>query len=471
MKENNASDFTPSLSTHTEYSLISNKNNLFPTSLVHFFVNLAESPRALAKCETKFNDKIEFMEIVVPPVGESISEVTVGEWVKKNGAYVEKDDVVCELESDKASFEVIAEENGILNVKVNEGETASVGAVIANITPSDPPKNQVSESTPSENGQSSSEPSAEPSAELNESVSAPHAQGYPSAAAAKILREKGVSPTEIEGTGIGGRITKEDAQQVPTASETPQKEKTTTQTTPAPTPSESRSEERQEMSNLRKTIAKRLVSVKNETAMLTTFNEVDMQAVMNLRKAYKESFKEKYDVNLGFMSFFTKAVCLALKEWPAVNAKIDRESIVYHHYCDISIAVSTPKGLVVPVVRNAERLSFQQVEAEILRLALKARDGKLSIEEMTGGTFTITNGGIFGSLLSTPIINAPQSAILGMHNIVPRAVVRNNEIVVRPMMYLALSYDHRIVDGKESVSFLVRVKEYLEDPSRILLGV
>jgi 2-oxoglutarate dehydrogenase E2 component (dihydrolipoamide succinyltransferase) len=277
----------------------------------------------------------------------------------------------------------------------------------------------------------------------------------------------------VQGNGIGGRITKEDAQkaQPAPAGKAPEAKSQSAQTPAVIVSGGARNIRKDKMTSLRKTIAKRLVAVKNETAMLTTFNEVDMKPIMELRSKYKDQFKEKYGVGLGFMSFFTKAVCAALKEFPAVNASVDGDEIVYHDYCDVSIAVSTPRGLVVPVIRNAESLSFNQIESEVVRLATKGRDGKLSIEEMTGGTFSITNGGVFGSMLSTPILNPPQSAILGMHNIVERPVVKNGEIVVRPIMYLALSYDHRIVDGRESVSFLVRVKEMLEDPGRLILGV
>jgi 2-oxoglutarate dehydrogenase E2 component (dihydrolipoamide succinyltransferase) len=295
-----------------------------------------------------------------------------------------------------------------------------------------------------------------------------YASGHPSPAAAKILDEKGIPTAQVSGSGPGGRITKEDANKAQASSP---KAETKSAAASAPVVPGSRNARKEKMTSLRKTIAKRLVAVKNETAMLTTFNEVDMKPVMDLRSKYKEKFKEKYGVGLGFMSFFTKAVCIALKEWPAVNAQISGEEIVYHEYADISVAVSTPRGLVVPVIRNAESMSFDQIEKEIGRLASRGRDGKLSIEEMTGGTFTITNGGVFGSMLSTPIINAPQSAILGMHNIVQRPVAIDGQVVVRPIMYLALSYDHRIVDGRESVSFLVRVKELLEDPGRLILEI
>jgi 2-oxoglutarate dehydrogenase E2 component (dihydrolipoamide succinyltransferase) len=302
------------------------------------------------------------------------------------------------------------------------------------------------------------------------STSYNYAEAHPSPAARKILDEKGIKPSEIKGTGVDGRITKEDALKAEKKKESVKgKDDKPAQITPEF--SGERSERREKMTTLRKTISRRLVAVKNQTAMLTTFNEVNMKPIMDIRSKYKEQFKEKFEVGLGFMSFFTKACCVALQEWPSVNAQIDGEEIVYSEFCDISIAVSAPKGLVVPVVRNAESMSFQQIEKEILTLATKAREGKLSIEEMQGGTFTITNGGVFGSMMSTPIINAPQSAILGMHNIVQRPVAENGEVIIRPMMYIALSYDHRIIDGRESVSFLVRVKELLEDPTRLLLEI
>jgi 2-oxoglutarate dehydrogenase E2 component (dihydrolipoamide succinyltransferase) len=320
-------------------------------------------------------------------------------------------------------------------------------------------------------------PSAAPAAPVAAAVSTTenYATGHASPAASKILAEKGIEATTLSGTGKDGRVTKEDAlaASAPAASPAPA-------TTPSPAVSAApvvaavsgaRAVRREKMSSLRKTVSRRLVAVKNETAMLTTFNEVNMKPIMDLRSKFKDQFKEKHGVGLGFMSFFTKAVCVALKEWPAVNAQIDGNEMVFHDFCDISVAVSAPKGLVVPVIRNAENLSFEQIEKEIVRLAGKARDNKLSIEEMTGGTFTITNGGVFGSMMSTPIINAPQSAILGMHNIVERPIAENGQVVIRPMMYLALSYDHRIIDGRESVSFLVRVKQLLEDPTRLMFGV
>jgi 2-oxoglutarate dehydrogenase E2 component (dihydrolipoamide succinyltransferase) len=400
------------------------------------------------------------IDMKIPEVGESISEVTISTWLKKDGDAVEMDEVIAEIDSDKATFELTAEARGILKIQAKENETLAVGKLVCQIEELEAIA-QAAE--PSEVTDQSQEQTSTP----DQSTPDGYAAGHPSPAAAKILAEKGLEPTGIKGSGIDGRVTKDDAVKA-------QKEEgIKIETTPAPeaTIPGARGERREKMSTLRKTISRRLVSVKNETAMLTTFNEVNMEPIMSIRKKYKESFKEKYDVNLGFMSFFVKACCLALQEWPSVNAKIDGEEVLYHDYCDVSIAVSTPKGLVVPVIRNAESRSFDNIEKEIVELATKARDGKLSIEEMQGGTFTITNGGVFGSMLSTPIINAPQSAILGMHNIVQRPVAENGEVVIRPVMYIALSYDHRIIDGRESVSFLVRVKELLEDPTRLLLGI
>ncbi|HAA22634.1 MAG TPA: dihydrolipoamide succinyltransferase [Cytophagales bacterium] len=412
----------------------------------------------------------EVIEMHVPNVGESITEVTIAEWFKETGEVVHQDEVIAEIESDKATFELPADATGKLEVIAEAGQTLDIGALLCKI--------QVMTGVDADGGAASGDSLAEPSAP---SAAAPagdatYATGHPSPAAGKILAEKGVNPASVQGTGRDGRITKEDAQRAQKPTPTPPAASKPASSAPAaeaPAPVGERNERRERMSNLRKTIARRLVSVKNETAMLTTFNEIDMKPMMDLRKKYKEQFKEKYEVGLGFMSFFTKAVAMAASEWPAVNGRIDEEAgeIIYHDYCDVSIAVSTPKGLVVPVIRNAEQLSFAGVEKEVIRLATRARDGKLTIDEMTGGTFTITNGGVFGSMLSTPIINAPQSAILGMHNIVQRPVAINGEVVIRPIMYVALSYDHRIVDGKESVSFLYRVKELIEDPGRLLLGV
>ena len=409
-------------------------------------------------------------EMKIPPVGESITEVTVAKWLKPDGAQVARDEVIAELESDKATFELPAESAGTLRHAVEEGQTIAIGTVVARIEggsgANSAPTTSVPAATPATT-------SAAPAA----SGPPTYATGTPSPAAGKILGEKGISPADVAGTGRDGRITKEDAlgaQARPAApapaAPTPAAQ-TSNQQPATSNETGSRNQRRERMSNLRKTVARRLVTVKNETAMLTTFNEVNMQAIMDLRTQFKEKFKEKNGVGLGFMSFFIKAVCVALREWPAVNAQIDGTDIVYNDFCDISIAVSAPKGLVVPVIRNAETLSFEGIEKEVVRLATLARDNKLTIEQMTGGTFTLTNGGVFGSMMSTPIINAPQSAILGMHNIIQRPVAENGQVVIRPMMYLALSYDHRIIDGRESVSFLVRVKELLEDPSRLLLGV
>ena len=402
------------------------------------------------------------LEVKVPAVGESITEVTVSVWNKKSGDSVKLDEVICELESDKATFELPAEASGVLEIVAESGSVVGIGGLLAKITV----------------GAVAAAPVAAPAA-VAPAASAPvvaadssYATGHPSPAAAKILDEKGIAANAVAGSGVGGRITKEDAQNaVPGAQAAPSVVAPSLAAAVSNGPSDARGVRREKMSSLRKTVARRLVAVKNETAMLTTFNEVDMKPVMDLRSKYKDKFKEKHGVGLGFMSFFTKAVCVALKEFPSVNAKIDGEEMIFHDYCDISIAVSAPKGLVVPVIRSAEHLSLAGIESEVVRLAVKARDNKLSLEEMSGGTFTITNGGVFGSMLSTPIINAPQVAILGMHNIVERAVVVDGQIVVRPIMYLALSYDHRIIDGKESVSFLVRVKQLLEDPARLLLDI
>jgi len=410
------------------------------------------------------------INVTVPTVGESITEVTIAQWLMDDGASVNEGDLICEIESDKASFELPAETNGVLKRLAAEGDVVNIGDTIASITPgaggvASTPASAATSATPQE-----------PSAPATNGSAAAGVRVSP--VAANILAEAGINPGTVQGSGPGGKILKEDAIKArdnkssapANPSPAPAAAPAPAQTTP-PTSGPDRSEKRERMSSLRKTIAKRLVEVKNQTAMLTTFNEVDMSGIMETRSKYKDMFKEKHGIKLGFMSLFTRAVCIAASEWPSVNGKIEDNHIVHHNYCDISIAVSSPRGLVVPVVRNADKLSLAEIEKEIMDLAIKARDGKLTIEEMTGGTFTITNGGVFGSLMSTPIINAPQSAILGMHKIEQRPVVVNGEIVARPMMYLALSYDHRIVDGKESVSFLVRVKELLEDPARMLLEV
>ncbi len=398
----------------------------------------------------------------IPAVGESITEVTLSKWIKNNGDYVQMDEIIAELESDKATFELTAEKAGVLITKAAEGDTIAIGSVVCAIDDSA----KAPASAPA-----AVKPEAAPAKETPAVKAAPvastenYATGHPSPAAAKILAEKGLEAQAVKGSGKDGRITKEDAQAANISSPKPTAESTVANTVGA------RIKRAEKMSSLRKTVAKRLVAVKNETAMLTTFNEVDMQPIMDIRAKYKDKFKEKHGVGLGFMSFFTKAVCEALQEFPAVNAQINGDEIIFHQYADISIAVSAPKGLVVPIIKNAESLSLAGIEKAVVELATKARENKLTLEEMTGGTFTITNGGVFGSMMSTPIINAPQSAILGMHNIVERPVAINGQVVIRPMMYVALSYDHRIIDGRESVGFLVRVKQLLEDPQRMLLGV
>jgi 2-oxoglutarate dehydrogenase E2 component (dihydrolipoamide succinyltransferase) len=402
------------------------------------------------------------IEMKIPAVGESITEVTLSKWIKNNGDYVQMDEIIAELESDKATFELTAEKAGVLITKASEGDTIAIGSVVCAIDDKAAAPVSAAKSTPAvEKVVITSTPVSETKKSNNEAT---YASGHPSPAAAKILSEKGIDVQAVKGSGIDGRITKEDAQAANTAAP---KSSVTNTVTPVGT----RAMRAEKMSSLRKTVAKRLVAVKNETAMLTTFNEVDMQAIMDIRAKYKDKFKEKYGVGLGFMSFFTKAVCEALQAFPAVNAQINGEEIIYHNYADISIAVSAPKGLVVPIIKNAESLTLAGIEKAVAELAIKARENKLTLEEMTGGTFTITNGGVFGSMMSTPIINAPQSAILGMHNIVERPVAINGQVVIRPMMYVALSYDHRIIDGRESVGFLVRVKQLLEDPERMLLGV
>ncbi|TFF35021.1 2-oxoglutarate dehydrogenase complex dihydrolipoyllysine-residue succinyltransferase [Mucilaginibacter psychrotolerans] len=408
------------------------------------------------------------LEIKVPTVGESITEVTLSRWMKKDGDAVEMDEAIAELESDKATFELTAEKAGTLKTIAKEGDTLAIGAVVCVIEGGGISGGKAAVVTPAVADAVNESPQTAPSKGTT------YASGTPSPAAAKILAEKGVDTASVNGTGVDGRITKGDAlsAQKPAAATPAPAAKPAAAPAAAPSgPVGPRSDRREKMSSLRKTVARRLVAVKNETAMLTTFNEVDMSPIMELRGKYKDKFKEKHGVGLGFMSFFTKAVTEALKEWPAVNARIDGEEIVYSNFADISIAVSAPKGLVVPVIRNAESLSLAEIEKAIVVLAGKARESKLTIDEMTGGTFTITNGGVFGSMMSTPIINSPQSAILGMHNIIERPVAVNGQVVIRPMMYLALSYDHRIIDGRESVSFLVRVKQLLEDPTRLLLGV
>ena len=395
------------------------------------------------------------LEMKVPSPGESITEVEIAEWLVEDGDYVEKDQAIAEVDSDKATLELPAEESGIITLKAEEGDAVAVGEVVCLIdTSAEKPEGGATEAPAEAKKEDTSSQKETPKAEAPKTTS--YATGTPSPAAKKILDEKGISSSEVDGTGRDGRITKEDAvKAVPSMG--------------SPTGG-NRGESRSKLSMLRRKVAERLVAAKNETAMLTTFNEVDMSPIFDLRKQYKEQFKEKHGVGLGFMSFFTLACVRALQEYPAVNSMIDGKEMISYDFCDISIAVSGPKGLMVPVIRNAENLTFRGVESEVKRLAIRARDGQITVDEMTGGTFTISNGGVFGSMLSTPIINPPQSAILGMHNIVERPIVRNGEIVVAPIMFVALSYDHRIIDGRESVGFLVAVKEALENPTELLMG-
>lgn len=405
------------------------------------------------------------VDIKVPTVGESISEVTLLKWVKNDGEYVERDEVIAELESEKATFEVNAEQAGALKTSAKEGDTLKIGDVLASIDDSvSKPANAAAKTeTPAAKSETVEQKAASPEKAV---ATQPTGEGKgqnadvkASPVASAIIADKKVDPKTVTPSGYQGKILKDDV--------------LAALTNPGRTPGRepfSRNEKRDKMSNLRKTVSRRLVEAKNTTAMLTTFNEVNMQPIMDIRTKYKDKFKEVHGTNLGFMSFFTKACCYALQEWKAVNAYIDGEEIVYHDYCDISIAVSAPKGLVVPVIRNAESLSMAEIEKKVVELATKAKDSKLTIEEMQGGTFTITNGGVFGSLMSTPIINIPQSAILGMHKIEERPIAEKGQVVIKPMMYVALSYDHRIIDGRESVSFLVRVKELLENPELLLFG-
>ena len=388
------------------------------------------------------------LEMKVPSPGESISEVEIAEWLVSDGDYVEKDQTIAEVDSDKATLELPAEESGIITLKAEEGDAIAVGAVVCHIdTAAAKPAGQEAKPAPAKATVTQAAATPAP-AQTN------HATGTASPAARKIIAEKGIDTAAITGTGRDGRITKEDAiNAVPSMG----------------TSAGDRPTSRKKMSMLRRKVAERLVAAKNETAMLTTFNEVNMSPIFALRAEYKEAFKAKHEVGLGFMSFFTKAVVRALKEFPDVNSMIDGNEQILHDYCDISVAVSGPKGLMVPVVRNAEAMSFKGVETEIKRLAIRARDGQISVDEMTGGTFTISNGGVFGSMLSTPIINPPQSAILGMHNILQRPIAVDGKVEIHPMMYVALSYDHRIIDGRESVGFLVAVKEALEDPVALLM--
>ncbi|PZF74990.1 2-oxoglutarate dehydrogenase complex dihydrolipoyllysine-residue succinyltransferase [Taibaiella soli] len=399
------------------------------------------------------------IDIKVPTVGESISEVTLVKWLKKDGEWVDRDELICELESEKATFELNAEQAGILHIVAEEGATLNIGDLACQIdeTAARPEGAAPKAEAPKAEAKPAAAPAA-PKAEAPKAA-APASDVKATPVAQAIMADKQVKPADVKGSGSMGRIMKNDVLE---ALQNPGRK--------GGAEAFSREDKREKMSNLRKTVSRRLVEAKNTTAMLTTFNEVDMGRIMEVRKQYKDVFKEMHGVNLGFMSFFTKACCIALEEWPAVNAYIDGDNLVYHQYCDISIAVSAPKGLVVPVIRNAESLSMAEIEGKVGELAKKARENKLTIEEMTGGTFTITNGGVFGSLMSTPIINIPQSAILGMHKIQDRPMAVNGKVEIRPMMYIALSYDHRIIDGRESVSFLVRVKELLEQPELLLFG-
>jgi 2-oxoglutarate dehydrogenase E2 component (dihydrolipoamide succinyltransferase) len=402
------------------------------------------------------------IEMKVPSPGESITEVQISRWIKKDGDYVEKDEEICEIDSDKATLTLNAEASGILKTIAKEGDTISVGQPVCTIdtdakNPASAEKKADAKPASEKGKEAKSAPVAvkETAKENITAANDSYAKGVPSVAAEKLMRERNISQAQVTPTGKGGRITKADV------IDPVSKNGNTTS-------SGERTERREKMTMLRKRVSERLVAVKQETAMLTTFNEVDMSAIMNIRKQHKDTFKEKYGVGLGFMSFFTKAVCEALKSFPAVNARIEGDEIVYHNYCDVGIAVSAPKGLMVPVIRSAENLSMAEIENVVIELAGKARESKLSIEEMSGGTFTITNGGVFGSMLSTPIINPPQSAILGMHNIVERPVAINGKVEIRPVMYVALSYDHRIIDGRESVSFLMKVKQMLEEPVKMM---
>ncbi|MFM1808450.1 MAG: hypothetical protein RLZZ242_1175 [Bacteroidota bacterium] len=398
------------------------------------------------------------LEMKVPSPGESITEVEIATWLVKDGDYVEKDQAIAEVDSDKATLELPAEASGIITLKAEEGDAVAVGQVVCHIdtAASAPEGAKTASVAKAESAPAASAPAAE-TIVASASKTETYASGTPSPAAKKLLDEKGLDAQQIKGSGRDGRITKDDVVNAKVAMGSVSQ-------------NANRKETRTKLSMLRRKVAERLVSAKNETAMLTTFNEVDMSAVFELRAKYKDAFKEKHEVGLGFMSFFTLAVIRALKEFPSVNSMIDGKEMISYDFCDISIAVSGPKGLMVPVIRNAEQLTFSGVENEVKRLALRARDGLITVDEMTGGTFTISNGGVFGSMLSTPIINPPQSAILGMHNIVERPIVKNKEIAIAPVMYLALSYDHRIIDGRESVGFLVAVKEAIENPIELLMN-
>jgi 2-oxoglutarate dehydrogenase E2 component (dihydrolipoamide succinyltransferase) len=452
------------------------------------------------------------IQVKIPALGESISEVVISKWLKKEGDLVKMDEVLCELETDKATMELNAEQAGRLHIVAPEGSTLPIGGIACEISEASGAQesaavsgaaggaaggavpDSAADSAAGSTGDSAGGSAASSAAGTGSqgtgdglqpaAVQAETRGGFPSPSAAKIMAENSINPEQVVGTGRDGRIIKADALQAvatgaastadparASAESTKTADSASASPPTAASPLFNRDTRSEKMSQLRKTVARRLVAVKNETAMLTTFNEVDMSAVSELRGRYKDKFKEKYQVGLGYMSFFARAVCLALQEFPAVNARIEGDEMIFHPYVDLSVAVSAPKGLMVPVIRNAESLSLDQIEKEVARLAGRARNGQLSLEEMNGGTFTITNGGVFGSMLSTPIINAPQSAILGMHNIVDRPVAIKGEVKVHPVMFVALSYDHRIIDGKDSVGFLYRVKEYIEDPGRMLLGI
>jgi 2-oxoglutarate dehydrogenase E2 component (dihydrolipoamide succinyltransferase) len=410
---------------------------------------------------------MSLLEMKVPSPGESISEVEIATWLVADGDYVEKDQAIAEVDSDKATLELPAEESGIITLKAAEGDVVKVGQVVCLIDTSaarpagSPAAAPAAAPAPEAPAAPVAAPAAAPAPNPDPVKPASYAAGAASPAAAKIIKENNINPALVKASGKDGRITKQDVVAAMSAGFS---------TEAAQGWGGTREQSREKMSMLRRKIAERLVAVKNETAMLTTFNEVDMKPIMDVRAKYKDAFAKHHEVNLGFMSFFTKAVTEALKLYPAVNAQIDGNEMIFHDYADIGIAVSSPKGLMVPVVRNAEQMSLADIEREIKRLAIKARDGKMTPEDMSGGTFTITNGGVFGSMLSTPIINPPQSAILGMHNVVERPVAINGKVEIRPIMYVALSYDHRIIDGKESVGFLVKVKEMLENPERMIFG-
>lgn len=407
----------------------------------------------------------EVIEMNVPVIGESITEVTLSSWLKEDGDFVKIDEAICEFESDKATLEFPAEASGRLIHVATEGDDLQIGTLVAKIDTS-------YQEASSEASSPQDTPVSTPAKTVESSSNHTYATGHPSPAAAKILAEKGISPGDVKGTGVDGRITKEDASkaQKPLANKSAPTPKSAPQSSTKPVPGE-RSTRVEKMTRMRRTIASRLVSAKNETAMLTTFNEVDLTNIMALRKQYQEKFVEKHGIKLGFMSLFAKACAQVLMEMPQVNAIIDGDNLIYHDYADISIAISTPTGLVVPPVHNVESMDFHEIEFKIKELAVKARDGKLTLDEMKGGTFTITNGGVFGSMMSTPILNQPQSAILGMHTIKQRPIAVDGKVEIRPMMYLALSYDHRVIDGSSSVTFLVRVIELLEDPMRLMMNI